>query len=141
MAKAIEHKEICQMVAFRAHLGSKPRKASLGVGYDELVRAKWAARCMQDPNFKPDSVAGVLDESALREAEVIFDFENLQHAKSDHKGQSANVVTCYKCGKQGHMAHECPSKGKGKGTIICYKCGEVGHKSTDCTKDRKRKHT
>ena len=35
LAKAIEHNEVCQMVAFRAHLGSKPRKAALDVVYDE----------------------------------------------------------------------------------------------------------
>ena len=133
----MEHKEICQMIGFRAHLGSKPRKAILCVMYDELVRSKWAARCMQDPNFKADSVAGTLDESALREAEVAFDFENWQSAKP----AASKGVTCFKCGKPGHMAHECPSKGSGKGKIVCYKCGEEGHKSSECTKQGyKRKH-
>jgi hypothetical protein len=142
-AKCLEHKEVCQKIAFRAQLGSKPRKAVLGVIYDEMARAKWAARCMQDPFFKPDEVAGVLDEAVLREAEVAFDYENWQTAPVK---SHAAIVTCYKCGKPGHMANECFSKGKGGGKdgkgnkIICYKCGEEGHKSTECPRHgQKRK--
>ena len=145
-AKCLEHKEICQKIAFRAMLGSKPRKAVLGVIYDEMARTKWAARCMQDTAFRADDVAGSLDEEVLREAEVCFDFENKQQPKGDGKGQAA-ATTCYNCGKPGHMAYDCFSKGKsagkgGKGkAIVCYKCGEEGHKSTECSKQGvKRKH-
>jgi hypothetical protein len=145
--KCLEHKEICQRIAFRAMLGSKPRKAVLGVIYDEMARTKWAARCMQDTGFRADDVAGCLDEEVLREAEVCFDYENKQQQpKGDGKGHAA-ATTCYNCGKPGHMSYECYGKGKGaakggKGKpIVCYKCGEEGHKSTECGKQGlKRKH-
>ena len=137
-AKCLEHKELCQKVAFRSMLGNKPRKAVLGVIYDEMVRKKWAARSMQDTAFRPDHVAGHLDEDVLREAEVVYDFENKLGPKGA-KGESKAAVICYKCGRPGHLANDCwgsgrnDSKGSGK-TIVCYKCGEAGHKAPDCTK-------
>ena len=145
-AKCLEHKEVCQKVAFRAPLGSKPRKAVLGVIYDELARKKWAASSMQDTCFQVDAVAGSLDDDVLREAEVCFDFENRQQGKGDSKGYTSTIV-CYKCGKPGHLASECfgNNKGSNKGSgkaIVCYKCGEVGHKAPECTKQgSKRKWT
>jgi hypothetical protein len=61
---------------------------------------------------------------------------------------------CYKCGKKGHLARDCPSKvparggqGRGRegpgrgeqGKIVCYYCGNKGHKKPDCRALKKDK--
>jgi hypothetical protein len=35
-------------------------------------------------------------------------------------------ITCYKCGKEGHMQNEC------RGQVKCHQCGNSGHMAKDC---------
>ena len=100
-AKALEHKELCQKIAYRAPLHD--RRASLGVIYDVIARKQWAVWSMQDPSFNVNDVAGIKDPDTLYEAEVQFDSEFKSTTNQDaQKGWQAGMAvapTCYKCGK------------------------------------------
>ncbi len=93
-----------------------------------------------DDGFSPESVAGVLCDDLLREAEVAFDAERQavdkcpQCNKPGHTADRCWVKggqkNCFKCGKPGHLAAE------GKGTdSVCYNCHDPGHKSSECKKE------
>ena len=57
--------------------------------------------------------------------------------------KTASRVTCYNCGKEGHISRNCVAPRKTtakdekvgvKRTVVCYRCNEPGHISRECQK-------
>ncbi|XP_023738334.1 uncharacterized protein LOC111886327 [Lactuca sativa] len=44
-----------------------------------------------------------------------------------HNGRCPKEVTCFKCGKTGYYAHECPTEEE-----VCFKCSKKGHFKQEC---------
>ncbi len=46
-------------------------------------------------------------------------------------------ITCFNCGKEGHMSRNCYKPKKAKEGLKCFKCGQEGHFSRECNKKKK----
>ena len=58
--------------------------------------------------------------------------DNANHALVDQQKNSGKprAITCFKCGKSGHVASYCNSKARS--ARKCYACGGIGHMARDC---------
>ncbi|KAJ4427270.1 hypothetical protein ANN_24888 [Periplaneta americana] len=84
----------------------------------------------------PFAVEIVLEEeSALVSGQKRFPpKEESRHFSSKTQGPKTaglrthgiNVITCFKCLKEGHIAKECHLR------VKCAKCGNEGHSARDC---------
>ena len=62
--------------------------------------------------------------------------ENSQHdspRRTQHRDRqsqsSIQEVTCYECGRRGHVRKNCPAR---QTDIVCYGCGQLGHVKRLC---------
>ena len=163
---AAAHKDVCMWVALTAEIDK--RRAILGVIYDELtrqghsllfllrrvlveivfMRKSWAERSKAGEwQFDIEIAAGRVDDGLLRQARTVYDeasappkAEVAAGGGKGGKGKGGEAITCYKCGKSGHVAAQCWSNysNKGKGDLVCYTYGKSGHKSNECYSKRKR---
>ena len=143
-ASALAHKDICMQIALRAPLGATPRRAALGVIYDEEARKSWALRSASGEfSFDVNVAAKVMDPVILRQAEATYDVglgtPFAGKGKGKDKSKSAGIQ-CYKCGGFGHIGKDCPKNyGSEKSSDkYCYQCGQYGHVKADCWKGVKR---
>ena len=79
-----------------------------------------------------------------QETEQIRLLKELQQKVSDLqvKKDSRRDMTCYHCGKRGHVIRDCYAKKREEGEqrrnggnwsqMTCYRCGGKGHKSSEC---------
>lgn len=82
------------------------------------------------------------DEDESEHVRILRDLQNkvndLHIKKKDYSKD--RQITCFYCGKPGHIAAECYSKKRDEGTrlpqkgsrLTCYRCGGRGHRSTEC---------
>ena len=71
---------------------------------------------------------------------------NRKNREEEMRMRNTNIetqLTCYNCGRQGHMASSCnlPRRGnndyqRNRPQFTCYNCGKPGHMSRDCTQQR-----
>ena len=151
LVSALAHKDICMAVALRAPLSEPPRKAQLGVIYDETARRLWSQRAASgEHGFEVNIAAMAFDPAILRQAEATYDsFRAIAgFGKGPGKGKDKSKgLQCYKCGVFGHIAPDCKeqaqgvgngkAKGKGKDKQ-CFKCGGYGHVKSECRQGLKR---
>ena len=59
--------------------------------------------------------------------------DNANHALVDQQKNfgKPRAITCFKCGKRGHVASSCISDARS--ARKCYACGGIGHMARDCT--------
>ena len=149
---ALAHKDVCKAVSLRAPLSDPPRKAQLGVIYDEAARRLWSQRSASgEHGFDVNIVAMAFDPTILRQAEATYDSFKSIFGKGFGKGKGKGKgPQCFKCREFGHIAPDCKAfgnpaqafgngKAKGKGKDKqCFQCGEYGHMKADCRKGLKR---
>ena len=58
----------------------------------------------------------------LSQARDLKELQLPQALESVHKVKANVRVTCFRCGKRGHLATSCKFKAES-----CYKCGKIGH--------------
>ena len=66
-------------------------------------------------------------------ARLFYDGQPCHHCSlTDHRAnrcpnKEQRVVTCFRCGLEGHVARACVAH------VVCHACGQTGHRATDCT--------
>ncbi|XP_052627652.1 uncharacterized protein LOC128134215 [Lactuca sativa] len=73
-------------------------------------------------------------EITIGVAKAVEEVINGGIANKKNSRKSGEEVTCFKCGKHGHYADECPFNER-----VCYECNEEGHFKQDCPK--REEHT
>ena len=93
----------------------------------------------------------LLTESQVKgEALTMRDYERamrdhyrLHYGDETSPVQNIGLISCYRCGKEGHKGYQCTAKasekqgGGGKFKGKCNTCGKVGHKAANCWNDPK----
>lgn len=73
---------------------------------------------------------------------VSLNSPTLSYSGSDlNNRKEPRIYICFKCGKEGHVAQNCPERediGPGFKGVICFKCGQGGHLANKCNKCDKK---
>ena len=93
-----------------------------------LEKIKWPVMRRRTGTEKDKDPEEIL-RRALEEEEILRQSRRTIKNEEEITIQNIKTVTCYKCGKIGHVKRECKSK-----EFKCFVCGEAGHVKRDCPK-------
>lgn len=96
-----------------------------------------ASKTTQKPTADIDQLVGLMTELATRQKALedqVTTSQQLYAAAIKQQERPRSKVTCFRCGKPGHIARDCRSseKRQDRPNIQCYECGRYGHFAREC---------
>ena len=84
-----------------------------------------------------DQLVGLMTELVTRQKALedqVATSQQLYTAAIKQQQRPRANVTCFRCGKQGHIARECrnSSQRQDRSNVQCYECGRYGHFAREC---------
>ncbi len=89
------------------------------------------------PTTDMDQLVGLMTELVTRQKALedqVATSQQLYAAAIKQTERPRPKVTCFRCGKQGHIARECRSSSQrqDRSNVQCYECGRYGHFAREC---------
>lgn len=104
-------------------------KCAFVAGLPTGVKAQMRAACSVNKMSLAECVETA--RNLIRSEEVCM----LATSSSAADSKGSKLITCYGCGREGHMKRNCPATGKTGGLPsgrTCFRCGKDGHVSREC---------
>lgn len=96
-----------------------------------------ASTATQKQTTDIDRLIGLVTEMATRQKvleDQVVTSQQFYAAAIKQQERPRPKVTCFRCGKQGHIARECRSSSQrqDRSNVQCYDCGKYGHYAREC---------
>ncbi|XP_028407562.1 uncharacterized protein LOC114530181 [Dendronephthya gigantea] len=96
-----------------------------------------ASTAAENTNANIDRLVGLVTELATRQKTLedqLATSQQMYTAAIKQQDRNRPRVTCFRCGKQGHLARDCrsPSQRQDRSNVRCYECHRYGHFAREC---------
>lgn len=96
----------------------------------QLLRASTSIEATPIEHLLERARAIVRDQSGPEEPVIAATQATQSDLRDPPKLEQRARVTCFNCGRTGHIAKDCRSRGKG--CVRCFQCGGAGHMARTC---------